>query len=68
MAVTEIAAAVKIALELFKQYIDDPKRRLKAIQDYRDALRKYLQEVANETDMAKVDATILDFVLALHEL
>jgi len=69
MAVTEIAGAVKVALEILKGHIDDPKRRLRAIQDYRDALRKYLVQVGNEKeDMDKVDSIILDFILSLHEL
>lgn len=68
MAVAEIAGAIKIALEILKSYIDDPKRRLKAIQDYRDALRKYLAEINNEDNMAEIDSIILDFILSLHEL
>ena len=68
MAVSEIAGAVKIALELLKSHIDDPKRRLKAIQDYRDQLRKYLEQANQTQNMADVDSIILDFIFSLHEL
>ena len=68
MAVSEIAGAVKIALELLKSHIDDPKRRLKAIQDYRDQLRKYLEQTNQIQNMGEVDSIILDFILSLHEL
>jgi len=68
MAVSEIAGAVKVALELLKSHIDDPKRRLKAIQDYRDQLRKYLEQANQTQNMADVDSIILDFIFSLHEL
>jgi len=68
MAVSEIAGAVKVALELLKNHIDDPKRRLKAIQDYRDQLRKYLEQANQTQNMADVDSIILDFIFSLHEL
>jgi len=66
--ITDLLASIRIVLDLIKKYIDDPKKKLKAIQEYRDKLRDQMKEILNEENMGKVDDLIIDWILLIHEL
>lgn len=63
-----IATVVGVGLEMLKSHIDDPKRRLRATQDYRDKLREKMKEILDEEEMDQMDNLINSFVDTIHEL
>ena len=72
MAVSEILSliggVVGAGMEMAQEYIDDPKRRLKAVQEYLDKCRAKGREVLNEKDMEALDSRIAEFLALIHEL
>ena len=63
-----IAGIINTGLSMIDKHIDDPKRRLKARQEYIDELKKQIGEILNEADTKELDKLILDFIVAVHSL
>lgn len=63
-----IAGIVNTGLSMIDKHIDDPKRRLKARQEYIDSLKKQAEEILNEGQMEEMDKLLLDFISAVHSL
>jgi hypothetical protein len=66
--VSNIITIARIALELIKEYIDDPKRRLAAYQKYFDALKLIRQEINNEQDAKAYNDLLLEYIALVHQL
>ena len=63
-----IVGIVNTGLSMIDKHIDDPKRRLKARQEYIDSLKKQAEEILNEGQMEEMDKLLLDFISAVHSL
>ena len=63
-----IAGIIGTGLSMIDKYVDDPKRRLKARQEYIDALKAQVEELLNAKDMEELDQLLLDFIAAVHSL
>jgi len=64
-----IAGIVNTGLSMIEKYVDDPKRRLAARQDYIDSLKKQVGEILNENAQGEeLDKAILDFITVVHTL
>ena len=63
-----VAGIVNTGLSMIDKHIDDPKRRLKARQEYIDSLKKQAEEILNEGQMEEMDKLLLDFISAVHSL
>ena len=63
-----IAGVINTGLSMIDKYVDDPRRRLKARQEYIDTLKKQVEELLNAKDMEELDQLLLDFISAVHSL
>ena len=63
-----IAQIISTGLSMLDKYVDDPVRRLKARQDYIDSLKKVADDILLESDPDKLDAYLLEFIAAVHQL
>jgi len=63
-----VANVIGVGLQLLKDHIDDPKRRLKATQDYIDRCREEVTKILAQKDMEELDRLLLDFVSRIHDL
>jgi len=63
-----IAGIVNTGLSMIDKYVEDPKRRLAARQDYIDSLKRQAEEILNEKDIEEMDKLLLDFISAVHNL
>ena len=63
-----IAGIINTGLKMIDKYIDDPKRRLAARQEYITSLRKQAEEILSEKDIQEMDKLLLDFISAVHIL
>lgn len=63
-----IAGIINTGLSMIDKYVDDPKRRLTARQDYIDSLKKQVVEILDAKGIEEVDKLLLDFISAVHSL
>ena len=63
-----IAQIISTGLSMLDKYVDDPVRRLKARQEYIDSLKKVADDILLESDPDKLDAYLLEFIAAVHQL
>ncbi len=63
-----VAGAIEISGKLIKDYIDDPRRRAKAIQDVMDELKALKEKAINEKDMEELDEALIAFINSIHSL
>ena len=63
-----IAGAIEIAGKLIKDYIDDPRRRAKAIQDVMDGLKALKEKAIDSTDAEELDEALSAFISSIHSL
>lgn len=63
-----VATVMSEGLRLLDKYIDDPKRRLKARQEYVDKCKEKAKQVLNAKDAEELDRLLLDFIVTIHEL
>jgi len=67
-AVGAIAGIINTGLSMIDKYVEDPKRRLAARQDYIDSLKRQAEEILDEKDVEEMDKLLLDFISAVHNL
>lgn len=63
-----IAQIISTGLSMLDKYVDDPVRRLKARQEYIDSLKRVADDILMESDPDKLDAYLLEFIAAVHQL
>ena len=67
-AVGAIAGIINTGLSMIDKYVEDPKRRLAARQDYIDSLKKQIEEILNEKEIGELDQLLLNFISTVHQL
>jgi len=63
-----IAGIINTGLGMIDKYVEDPKRRLAARQEYIDSLKGQVERILNEKGIKEMDALLLDFIAAVHSL
>ena len=68
MAIGAILSIVSTGLEMLDKHIDDPVRKLRAMQEYIDECKNRIEGILSEEDIEKLDRLLLDFISTIHNL